>query len=229
VSIFSSYSFGDVLFLWASLALGFPIAQAIGALYPVWAATAGWIFLGESLTTQKAFGMALAVLGTMVVVLLGARQEKKEKPPAHLPFLARYEVGVALALVASLAWAVNSFATGRGGQSMNAAFANVLRMSLALGLCGSLARWQGGKEARLFFDSADYLRYAPFFAIEAFLGSYLYMYGLSHSSVAVGATLSSLAPVASIPVAVFLGWEKFSGKTLLAMVVVVAGVVLLVA
>jgi drug/metabolite transporter (DMT)-like permease len=227
LSILMSYALGDVFFLWSTLSIGFPTAQAIGALYPLWAALGGLVFLNEPLTARKAAGIALAISGTITVVLAG---RKRERTPPHdrTTILRHYGIGVGLALVTSLFWAMNSFAGGRGGNGMNPAFANVIRMPVALLICPIMARLQTGPGVPLLMGRADYRRYLAFFAIEAFGGSYLYIYGLSHSSVAVGATLTSLAPVVAVPVAVALGWERFSLPTTAAVLLVVGGVVLLV-
>lgn len=55
------------------------------------------------------------------------------------------------------------------------------------------------------------------------------MYGLTHSTLAVGASLSSLSPVVAVPVAIYLGWEAPSLKRIGGVLAVVAGVCLLVA
>ncbi len=226
-SIFMSYALGDVFFLWSALSIGFPTAQAIGALYPLWASLGGLVFLGEPLTSRKIAGITLAIAGTITVVLSG-RKTVRTPPPESMKLLHHYGVGVGLALLTSFFWAMNSFAGGRGGVGMNPAFANVIRMPVALLLCPIMARLQTGPGVPLLMARADYRRYLPFFAIEAFGGSYLYIYGLSHSSVAVGATLSSLAPVVSVPVAVALGWERFSLVKTVSVLLVVGGVILLV-
>jgi drug/metabolite transporter (DMT)-like permease len=69
----------------------------------------------------------------------------------------------------------------------------------------------------------------PAFIADALLGSSLYVYGLSHSDLAVGATLSALAPLISVPVAIVVGEESWSASRLAAVVATVGGVVLLVA
>jgi drug/metabolite transporter (DMT)-like permease len=67
------------------------------------------------------------------------------------------------------------------------------------------------------------------FLAETLLGSFFFLYGLSHSPMVLGSTLTSLAPVLSVFVAVAMGLEKFSWHRLLGVVVVVSGLALLVA
>jgi drug/metabolite transporter (DMT)-like permease len=65
------------------------------------------------------------------------------------------------------------------------------------------------------------------FVIEGFGGSLFYLYGLSHSRLAVGAVLTSLAPVVSVPVAVAFGLERFSLARTAGVTMVVLGIILL--
>ena len=64
--------------------------------------------------------------------------------------------------------------------------------------------------------------------IEAYGGSSIFVYGLSHSELSVGAPLSSLAPLFAVPIGLLLGTERLSVRRLAAIVLTVAGVVLLV-
>jgi drug/metabolite transporter (DMT)-like permease len=66
------------------------------------------------------------------------------------------------------------------------------------------------------------------FFLETCLGSFFYIYGLSHSPLAVASTLTSLAPVLSVPVAIVLGLERFSFVRTLGICLVVLGLCFLV-
>jgi drug/metabolite transporter (DMT)-like permease len=63
------------------------------------------------------------------------------------------------------------------------------------------------------------------FLIEAYGGSYFYTYGLAHAPLAIGATLSSLAPILSVPVAIALKLEKFSPIRTLGVCLAVLGLI----
>jgi drug/metabolite transporter (DMT)-like permease len=69
---------------------------------------------------------------------------------------------------------------------------------------------------------------AWFFVAEAFFGSIFFLYGLSHSSLVLGSTLSSLAPVIAVPIAWLWGLEKLSLYRTLGVVATVFGLWLLV-
>ncbi|MCC6812270.1 MAG: DMT family transporter [Deltaproteobacteria bacterium] len=225
LSITSAYVIGDGLFMWSALSLGFPSAQAVGAIYPVWAAFAGWAFNAQAVSGGQAAGIALAVLGVIWVVVAG-RGDTLRAVPDHLGFLRVKSVGVLFGVAASIMWAMNAFATSKGGAGIHFALANAFRLVLALSLCPVAARVQGAR--RMLFALSDYRRFGAIIAFEAVVGACVFLYGMSHSPVAVGATLSSLAPVLAVPIAVVLGWERFSVAKSLAVLLVVAGVALLV-
>ena len=219
LSILASYGLGDAFFFKAGRILGFPAAQAISAVYPVWAVLFGYLFLGQSMGLWAILGLAMT-LGATIWVILIARHSHQQLPDS--PSLV---MGVVAALVTSVAWAVNGVAAGRGGAVLPSFAGNVIRVGFALGLIAVILKSQGQK---LCLPWSTYRKWWPVFCIEAFGGSALFLYGLGNTSVAVGTTLSSLAPVLAIPWAVAAGWEKFSFQKSLAVLLVVCGVTLLV-
>jgi drug/metabolite transporter (DMT)-like permease len=162
-------------------------------------------------------GAALTLSGTTALILLG---KKREDAGPHR------STGIALALAASLAWGLNTFASRQGGTGFHPAFANVVRMSFAFVMCTTLLRLRKAGPWTLAKD--EYRRYLPFFAIEAVGGSFTYLYGLAHSAPAVGATLSSLSPLFALPVAAWRGLERITWAKALAVLVLMSGVIVLV-
>ena len=84
-------------------------------------------------------------------------------------------------------------------------------MMLALPLCALMSAAFGsfGKGTSLLLPLRDLRKYAWVFFLETFGGSLFFFYGLSHSRLAVAATLTSLAPVLSVPVALAIKIERF--------------------
>lgn len=229
LSIFASYGLGDVFFLWATRSLGVPAALAIGSTYPILTAGLGTLIQGERLAVHQSVGLLLTVAGVIAVIMsqsepTPASSEGAHAAPAHLT---RKSTGVLLAFGSMVCWALNSVGTSRGAQHLNPMIGNTFRMIFALIMSAGFGRILApGTEITL---PLKVLRKSlPLFVFEAFGGSAFFMYGLSHSSLAVGSTLSSLAPVLSVPVAWFLGMEHFSLKRTLAVCVVVLGIWLLV-
>jgi drug/metabolite transporter (DMT)-like permease len=137
--------------------------------------------------------------------------------------------GVLLALATSLLWALNAYAISRGGAGVPPAVANTIRMAAVLVVVPLAGRLAMGAGPALVVPAADARGSAWLFVLEGFGGSMLFLLGMTRSPLAVGAALSSLAPVVSVPLAFFAGRERFSGATAAGVVVVVAGIVLLVA
>jgi drug/metabolite transporter (DMT)-like permease len=219
VSIVCSYALGDSLFLTASRRVGITTALSIASTYPLWAALWGTVVDRERLGPVRGAGMLLAVGGVMWLVQLGhadpIRSDRRDWG------------GIVLALVTSLLWALNSIGLKRGSLGMNLLDVNVFRFGVAFvlllpqillpsarGLAGAPA---GGWRSLL-----------PALLVDCVLGSLSYVYGLAHTDLAVGATLSSLAPLISVPFAVLAGEEPFDARRLAAIFTTVAGVALLV-
>lgn len=217
LSMVCSYFLGDACFLWSVKSLGVPGALAIASIYPVWTATAGWIFKGEPLLVGQAFGITLALLGTLLVILSGYRIQAEG---------VRYGRGVGFGLLTSGFWALNSWSVAAGGAGLSPWVGNSIRMAIALFLCGvttSVLR----RKVRLGLPFGVLKTYLGVFAFEAFGGSFLFLYGLTHTSLAVASSLSSLAPVIAVPLAWFRKSEPLTVTQVTGVLLAVAGVVIL--
>jgi drug/metabolite transporter (DMT)-like permease len=206
-----------------------PAALAIGSTYPLLTAGLGAVLQGEALAAAQVAGLVLTVAGIVTVILSSADPTPPSSEGAHAApgRLTRKSTGVLLAFGTMLMWALNSGATSHVGKEVDPFVANIFRMTFALIMSAGLSRiFAPGTEVAL---PLKVLRKSlPLFAFEAFGGSLLFMYGLSHSSLAVGSTLAALAPVLSVPVAWALKLEKFSLPRTLGVCVVVFGLWLLV-
>jgi len=219
LSMFASYGFGDVLFLWSTRSLGVPGALAIASSYPLWTAILG-AARGEKITFVQVSGLILTVAGVVLVVLNGP------KFPEHKHSKRAIAGGAALAFVASLFWALNSFSVAQSDIGLPAlgatAVVNSLRMIIAMILSLIMSRLiTPGSPVTL--PLIELKRSLGLFVIEAFIGSYFFMYGLSHTPLAIGSALASLAPVLSVPIALALGHEKFSLPRTTGVILVVMG------
>lgn len=202
ISIFGSFALGDTLFLLSTRSLGVPAALAIASTYPIWSALAGWIFLGNPFRPAMAIGVALIVAGTIWVILSGKRA-------AHLAGHAQhssYWVGVALAFATSLCWSLNAFGIAVAGVGVSPIVGNIARTLMAVIFCPLVGVLLFRKSFRLI--PARHLGIKVWiFALEACLGSLLFLYGITHAPLATAAALSSLAPV----IAVCLAWGQRKG------------------
>lgn len=232
--VLAGYALGDAIFLMSSQRIGGPASLAIASIYPLWSALWGAFFESEPLGHWQILGIVSIVGGVVAVILSGAKSEdlapvvprmqETESRPRRFDHRA---MGVALALLASFFWALNSVAVGKLGQGMNPHFVNSLRLSLALILCPLIGVLMNGKTSLRLIPMKTLKPLLVVFGIECILGPFFYVYGLSHSSVAVGSALTALAPAISVPVAVAMGREKFSKLKTAGIFAVIAGIYLL--
>jgi drug/metabolite transporter (DMT)-like permease len=220
VSVLSSYALGDAIFLTAARRTGITTALAIASTYPLWAALFGVFVSGEPLGVARAFGTLLSVVGVVCLVRLSRHPSAAGRESAP-----RDPTGVVLAILASVLWAVNSVSIKRAAVGLDVFQLNTARYGFAL----AFLHLQVGRSRSLpSAPAAGWGPVIPALIADAVFGSLFYVYGLSHTDLAVGATLSALAPLVSVPVTIALGEERFSAPRFLAVVATVGGVVLLV-
>lgn len=250
LSMLASYGLGDVLFLWSVHSLGLPGALAIASCFPVWTVLFGYLFSNETVLNIQFLGLFVTIVGVIFIVLNGPHADKnasiKVLPASHVndfylpvnqPTLigkpatkekSRFSFkGLLLAFGASVCWAMNSFATARGGVGVNPHVGNTIRMSAALILTAGFGRILMPKKS-IFLPKKQLLGSLWLFCFEAFGGGFFYFYGMAHSSLVLGSTLASLAPAISVPVALLWGFEKFSLIRTFGVGIVVLGIFLLV-
>lgn len=221
IGMLASYGLGDSLFIWSSRSLGVPGALAIASCYPLWTVLAGHLFGNQEISSQQLLGLLITLAGLVLVVLNIPGKVKGSTGPHLSP------IGIILALVTSFAWAANSYAVSIAGTDINPWAGNTVRMTLSLLFCGVVGRIFAS-HSPLFIPVPQIRKFWWVFVIEAFGGSACYFYGMSHSPLAVGSTLSSLSPVLAVPVALILKLEKFSAARTFGVSLVVLGLWLLI-
>lgn len=225
MSTVCSYALGDLLFYLAALRIGIPTALAIGSIYPVWAAASGVLFLGEVVGPSRLVGTACCIFG-VVWLVLQQRDAKESNPSRPRPWLS----GLLLALATSFLWAGNAYAIRRGGAGLPFLAVNAARYFMAMVGLGLivLVHWRReasrGKPTPMTISKGFLLMVL----VEAFGGSSIFVYGLSHSDLSVAAPLSSLAPLFSVPIGLVVGTETLNLRRLTAIIITVTGVILLV-
>lgn len=229
LSMLASYGLGDSVFLMSSRAIGIPAALTIASSYPLLTASWGALVHHEWLTVSQTVGLLITVAGVALVILSAPKMvelSSEESSGAGTRKLSR-STGIAFAFISAFCWATNSYCVTRGGQGIPAPVGNTVRMAMAIFLCLILGRIFFPKD-RMTLPLGVYRRWLWLFVFEAFGGSYFFLFGLSHSPLAIGSTLASLAPVISVPVALALRLETFSWKRTAAVITVVFGLFLLV-
>lgn len=224
-SIVGSYALGDNVFLAAASRAGLSTALSIGCTYPLWAALAAAVWGGEPFGLQHAAGTLLAIGGVIALVRIQG-QGREALLIAKTP-RSRRTAGVLLAVLTSGFWALNSYGVKKGAEGLPLEQANAIRFGMSLFLLAP--------QAFLFRrpdPTASVLRgwgrLLPVVVVEVLVGSVSYVYGISNSPMAVGATLSSLAPIISLPFAIMAGEERWDLRRAMAVGATTLGVVALV-
>jgi len=227
LSMLASYGLADIIFLAATRDLGVPGALSVASVYPIWTLMLG-VARGEKLLAPvQLFGLLLTLAAIIYTLQTGARV--RSSPAASSSRTIRR--GVAFAALTSALWAVNTFSVAQGASDLPVQGVNVIRMGLALILCAVLGWWRSPRDAgqswRPWLTWRELKGSAWIFPLEAFGGSLFFAYGLAHSPLVLAATLSSLAPVISVPLAWLSGAEQVSLRRVAGVLGVTVGLYLL--
>lgn len=219
-SVVCSYALGDRVFFAASARLGVPSALSIATIYPLWAALFGTFARGEALGPRRIVGIACCLLGVSAVLWLSRAPGAQARAPL---------LGAVLALLTSLFWAGNAVLLKQGAEELSIYQANGFRYTVAVPLLLAQLRFaRGGSPVESMPFPVLYRRLVPPLIADTGLGSICFVYGIAHTDLALGATLSSLSPLVALPIAVALGTERVSGGKVAAVCLTLLGVVLLV-
>jgi drug/metabolite transporter (DMT)-like permease len=230
LSIVCSYVLGDGVFYAAARRVGVPTALAVATVYPLWAALYGVLFRAETLGLVRGLGLAGSVLG--VIGLLRLSSLEQTTPPRAeeaRPVSSDAALGIGIALLTSLFWAGNAVFLKQGAEGLSVGQANVVRFGIGALLLTGRVLWAARGPANRGVPMASVvgsLR-VPLF-VDTVCGSIFYVYGLANSDLALGVTLSSLSPLAALPMAVLSGRERLRPPRVLCVCVIVASVVALV-
>jgi len=226
MSVLCAYAFADNLFFAAARRVGVTTALAIASSYPLWAAVAGALWRGEHFGAARAAGTLLCVGGVIALIVLAPQAADEHAHAQSTRSEARQ--GIVLALLTSVLWAGNSVATKMGGTGLPAWHANLVRFGWAWPILAATTLVTARPSRDRAAVRAAYRGLVPVSLAEACVGSSLFVYALAHTDLAVGATLTSLAPLMSVPFALFYHEERWSAPRFGAVTATVAGVVILV-
>jgi drug/metabolite transporter (DMT)-like permease len=220
VSVLCSYGFADNLFFAASRRLGVSTALSIASTYPLWAALVGVVVSHERFGPLRAVGTLACVGGVIALVRLSPTARDEAGRP-H-----RDALGVTLAFLTSILWAGNSVSIKHGAAGLSVWQANAIRYGMALVILSMQVAWsRNAPPANT--PTGGWTRLVPAIIADAVFGSVFYVYGLSHTDLAIGATLSSQAPLIAVPFAIVLGAERWNPARFAAVTATVTGIVLL--
>jgi drug/metabolite transporter (DMT)-like permease len=213
-SIVCSYALGDRVFFAASAQIGVPSALAIATIYPLWAALFGTFVRHEPLGPRRILGIACCLAGVSAVLWMSRGPERARS----------LWLGGVLALLTSLFWAGNAILLKQSTDGLSVYQANGFRYTFGVLLL--LAQLRPGQAKVAPLSLLRELRMP--LLVDTGIGSMCFVYGISHTDLALGATLSSLSPLVALPVAVWMRTEHVTMGKAAAVCLTLGGVILLV-
>ncbi len=208
---------GDAFLIQAYVTIGPRLGMLFLSLSTVFSAFEAWLLFRETLGLVQIIGIAVALTGTMWVIL----ERGDGSQAASRPSL----VGILFGLLGALGQGTGLVFSKQGMLgSFSPISGNVIRMfaaALALWLVTLLQR-QGGKTLRALRDNPSAFKLLALVALVGpVIGVSLSLLAVQYSPVGVASMLTSLSPVFMLPIGHFvygerLGWRPVAG-TLLAM------------
>ncbi|MEA1878954.1 MAG: DMT family transporter [Bacteroidota bacterium] len=219
LSALIGFVFGDYCLFQAYSRIGSRVASLMMALAPPLAAIFGWMILGESFSLLNSAGMALTLLGIVIVIM--------DRPGKKI--IVRYSLtGILFGLGGAVGQAIGLVFSKLGMVDLDPFVASQIRV--IAGLTGFIIlftifnRWHKLKPA---FGS---MRNIGFISIGAFFGPFLgvsfSLLSVKHTSTGTASTIMAIVPVLIIPPAILLLKEKVSLKEVAGAFIAVSGVAL---
>src|SRR6056297_1374845 len=219
------FTIGDLLLFQAFVVVGARISMLVMALAPPVAAIAGWIILGEAMTTKGLLGMMITLTGIMMVVLNRPAKEQNGKKPKLRDWFEN-PLGLLLAFGGAAGQAVGLVLSKKGMENYDVIASTHIRvMAGAIGFVivfTFMRRWSRvfsalkDKKGMLFTSGGAF--FGPF------LGVTLSLVAVKFTSAGIAQTLMSLTPVIIILPAAIIFKERVTLREIIGAFVAVGGV-----
>jgi len=232
LNVLLGYTIGDLFYFMAIRIIGVSLAVPIANSYPILVTLTSWVMIGERVTAQVFFGVAIVVSG-LIALRLGAPPDEDTPSPLDKPVVpgkARLMKGFLFAIVAAVAWSfsapLNKLALNRGGlTAMELTFYRACAFFLitwAIRLFSSLSRKKRivplrnvNRKAWLYFSAAA--------AVGLCFGSILYATCLRVMPVAVVTAITSTSPFMAALFGHFVMKERLTLVQWSGVVLIIAG------
>ncbi|MGH7388313.1 MAG: DMT family transporter [Candidatus Rokuibacteriota bacterium] len=217
VSIVAAICVGDTAFFESTRRLGLARGMSISTTYPLVAAVLAAAFLDEPLTARVAIGALLTLSGVLLIVV--------RRPEPGLAPEDGWWLGVAGAVIASVAWGVSAVALKPALRDVDAVTAQAVRLPIA-GALLFVTPWARGTVSRLRRERTG-LRSLVVLGLLTSVSSVMFVVGLQHAGVAVGSALSATAPMFAIPLGLVFLRERLTAAPIVGSAVTIAGIAVL--
>jgi drug/metabolite transporter (DMT)-like permease len=215
---------GDLIYLTSQARIGVSRAFPIAMIFPLFTYFLSIIFLDEPLLLTRLIGVVLAILGLSLITREQAKHEENKAESSDILALHKWDkLGIALALLAALFWAIATVVLQFGLVGADPIDANLIRI-----LTGSafilplfiIARRQGmplpNKRA------TKLVLIAGFFGMG--IGSILYVNAVFFTGAAVTSVIASTAPLFALPFTVLYLREKVTPLIVVGTILTISGV-----
>ncbi len=222
VAVVTGFVVGDSLYLAAITRIGPSRATPIAMSFPLPTAILSVIFLGEAIPPLKAFGIGVGVFGIWLIATRGRRpvfpaQAMVEEPGGD------FLNGAALALGASLCWAISVVALKPALDLVPLDFANLSRLVFAAIVLSVVARNHVGTLHRALASPSRRL-VALATGVVSILTAWLLAQCVMLSGPSTASLLSSMTPVVTAPLAWVLFREPLTPRLVLGICVGIVGI-----
>jgi len=212
LSSLAGFVIGDYFFFSAMKIMGVSRSVVIATMYPLWVIVFGYFLLGHAITIQMIFGALLIIIAIIIISL------KKEELEFHY-------LGVIYAFIAQLLWALAVISIDWLLQGLPVLQVTGIRITTGAALIVAATPWVA-REIRVLT-----LREWLFIFLIAFLGTvvaqYTFTTAIDLAGSGIAAPVAETSPIlATIFAKIFLD-EKITSKLFLAILLTVAGVIIL--
>jgi drug/metabolite transporter (DMT)-like permease len=218
VSILIAVGIGDTAFFESTKIIGLARAMTISMVYPLIAAGLGYWLLAEPITARGAVGVLVTVSGLVIIV--------GERAPVALETGNQRARGVALALLAAVAWAVSVLMLNTPLREVDPVTAQAIRLLVATAILW-LTPWGWGTARNLRAHARAAGRLLIALGGLTALSSVLFMAGLKYTAVGPATVLSSTAPLFALPIGRLAFREHVTWRAAAGAALSVAGIALL--
>lgn len=219
------FVFGDFFLLKSFEHLSARVSVLIMALNPPMAAIISWLALGETLAAKSLLAMVLTLGGIMLVITQRSLSENGDKNGFKIKYSLK---GILFAFGGAVGQATGIVISKYGMQDYNVFGATQIRIiagSIGFILIVSLLkRWSHIYSTVMDKKTMVFIIIGAIFG--PFIGVYMSLLAVKHTSIGIASTLMSITPILIIPPAIFFLKEKVTLLEIIGALITVTGVAL---
>jgi len=209
---------GDLLYFRSLELVGVSWAMPVASVNPLWAVLLAALFVDEPLSWSLFAGTLLVIAGIVLV----SRSTNKDGAVTGR----RQRIGLLLALLTSVAWAVGLVILKPAAEGLDPVVANSVRQPMAAAMMLGLALARGRHKDLRELDRRSWLTIVGASLVGTGLGSLLFVLAIQMIGAGRTAVLTSTAPLMAMPLAVLWLHERPNRRTLTGALLATAGIIL---